>query len=89
MKFRTELQSIGSQQIANKRRKIAADVAMEKQLSGQIPDMIMSFEELEYGMAEAAKSCCNNTKAMNEDGKFGFDWKLHIELITEFRKKMP
>lgn len=72
LKFRTELQSIASQRIANKKRKIAANVAMEKQLPGLIPDMIMSFEELEYGIAEAAKSC-NNTKEMNEGGKFGID----------------
>ena len=50
LKFCTQLQSIVSQQIANKKRKIAANVAMEKQLSGLSPDMIMSFEELEYGM---------------------------------------
>lgn len=65
LKFRSEKQCQGSKIMKNKKRKISAVERMDRQIHGQIPDMVISFGNYEFGMAEVAKEAAN-TKEINE-----------------------
>lgn len=65
LKFRSDKQCHGSKIMKNRKRRISAVERMERQVHGQIPDMVISFGDHEFGMAEVAK-VSNNTKEINE-----------------------
>lgn len=67
LKFRSEKPCYATKIMKNKKRKISVVEKMEKQSHPQIPDMLMFYQNLEFGMAEVAKEEAN-TKELNEGG---------------------
>ncbi|KAI9254745.1 hypothetical protein EDC94DRAFT_236636 [Helicostylum pulchrum] len=64
--FRSEKASVSCLLESNKRRKIAATNPMDRQRTGDIPDMLIFFDRYEFGTAEVSKTETDTTKELNE-----------------------